>query len=154
MCSLEHLRQMTYSSNEVQRLQVWLLWQVVLCKCASSTLTDITHWLISTSQWTTHAIDNKLNNRIHVSPIYHNPKNKTFILLCLIFPRKQGYDFTFLRRSRLFEECSSATQDKWTTQFIGGNRLAICESKSWKHYTFCLNLTILWRNILGLLLPM
>ncbi|XP_026080361.1 uncharacterized protein LOC113057291 [Carassius auratus] len=38
-----------------------------------------------------------------------------------------GYDFTFLRRSRLFEECSSATKDKWTTQFIGGNRLAICD---------------------------
>uniref|UniRef100_A0A8C1Z5X8 Si:ch1073-126c3.2 n=2 Tax=Cyprinus carpio TaxID=7962 RepID=A0A8C1Z5X8_CYPCA len=38
-----------------------------------------------------------------------------------------GYDFNFLRRSRLFEECSSATQDKWTTQFIGGNRLAICD---------------------------
>ncbi|KAK9964592.1 hypothetical protein ABG768_005755, partial [Culter alburnus] len=40
-----------------------------------------------------------------------------------------GYDFTFIRRSRLFEECSAATQYKWTTQFIGGNRLAIC-SKS------------------------
>ncbi|XP_048060605.1 uncharacterized protein si:ch1073-126c3.2 isoform X1 [Megalobrama amblycephala] len=36
-----------------------------------------------------------------------------------------GYDFTFIR-SRLFEECSAATQYKWTTQFIGGNRLAIC----------------------------
>ncbi|XP_016371901.1 uncharacterized protein LOC107711424 [Sinocyclocheilus rhinocerous] len=38
-----------------------------------------------------------------------------------------GYDFSFIRRSRLFEECSSATQDKWTTQFFGGNRLAICD---------------------------
>ncbi|XDV50179.1 hypothetical protein PO909_019281 [Leuciscus waleckii] len=38
-----------------------------------------------------------------------------------------GYDFNFLRRSRLFEECSDATQHKWTTQFIGGNKLAICD---------------------------
>ncbi|KAK2896636.1 hypothetical protein Q8A67_011124 [Cirrhinus molitorella] len=37
-----------------------------------------------------------------------------------------GYDFNFIRRSRLFEECSSATKHSWTTQFIGGNRLAIC----------------------------
>lgn len=37
-----------------------------------------------------------------------------------------GYDFNFIRRSRLFEECSAATQHKWTTQYIGGNRLAIC----------------------------
>ncbi|XP_051504589.1 uncharacterized protein si:ch1073-126c3.2 [Myxocyprinus asiaticus] len=40
-----------------------------------------------------------------------------------------GYDFNFIRRSRLYEECSAATQHKWTTQFIGGNRLADC-SKS------------------------
>uniref|UniRef100_A0A671KZX4 Uncharacterized protein n=1 Tax=Sinocyclocheilus anshuiensis TaxID=1608454 RepID=A0A671KZX4_9TELE len=55
--------------------------------------------------------------------------NKTCILIFFIFPCKQGYDFKFIRRSRLFEECSSATQDKWTTQSIGGNRLAICISK-------------------------
>ncbi|XP_067277484.1 uncharacterized protein si:ch1073-126c3.2 [Pseudorasbora parva] len=40
-----------------------------------------------------------------------------------------GYDFSFIRRSRLYEECSAATQHKWTTQFIGGNSLATC-SKS------------------------
>ncbi|XP_051773749.1 uncharacterized protein si:ch1073-126c3.2 [Ctenopharyngodon idella] len=40
-----------------------------------------------------------------------------------------GYDFTFIRRSRLFEKCSAATKYKWTTQFFGGNTLAIC-SKS------------------------
>ncbi|XP_050982111.1 uncharacterized protein si:ch1073-126c3.2 isoform X2 [Labeo rohita] len=49
-------------------------------------------------------------------------KNKTYCKpMC-----NAGYDFNFLRRSRLFEECSSATKHKWTTQFIGGNRLAIC----------------------------
>ncbi|XP_052006938.1 uncharacterized protein si:ch1073-126c3.2 [Xyrauchen texanus] len=37
-----------------------------------------------------------------------------------------GYDFNFIRRSRLYEECSFATQHKWTTQFIGGNRLVDC----------------------------
>ncbi|XP_034465194.1 uncharacterized protein si:ch1073-126c3.2 isoform X1 [Hippoglossus hippoglossus] len=37
-----------------------------------------------------------------------------------------GYDFGFLRRSRLFEECSNQTRFKWGTQYIGGNRLAVC----------------------------
>ncbi|XP_056121502.1 uncharacterized protein si:ch1073-126c3.2 [Rhinichthys klamathensis goyatoka] len=41
-----------------------------------------------------------------------------------------GYDFSFLRRSRLFEECSATTQHKWTTQYIGGNRLAICNKSN------------------------
>ncbi|XP_065153023.1 uncharacterized protein [Paramisgurnus dabryanus] len=37
-----------------------------------------------------------------------------------------GYDFNFIRRSRLYEECSAATQNKWTTQYMGGNKLAEC----------------------------
>ncbi|XP_039995165.1 uncharacterized protein si:ch1073-126c3.2 [Xiphias gladius] len=37
-----------------------------------------------------------------------------------------GYDFSFLRRSRLFDECSNETGHKWVTQYIGGNRLAEC----------------------------
>ncbi|XP_051936241.1 uncharacterized protein LOC127610308 [Hippocampus zosterae] len=37
-----------------------------------------------------------------------------------------GYDFAFLRRSRVFEECGPATGYKWSTQYIGGNKLAIC----------------------------
>lgn len=37
-----------------------------------------------------------------------------------------GYDFNFMRRSRLYEKCGAATQHKWTTQYIGGNRLADC----------------------------
>ncbi|KAK1791213.1 hypothetical protein P4O66_013233 [Electrophorus voltai] len=42
----------------------------------------------------------------------------------------QGYDFAFLRRSRLFEECSPATKHKWTTQYVGGNRLAVCNKSN------------------------
>ncbi|XP_053305857.1 uncharacterized protein LOC128468187 [Spea bombifrons] len=38
----------------------------------------------------------------------------------------QGYDFAFLRRSRLYEECGRHTDFSWTTQYIGGNRLAEC----------------------------
>lgn len=41
----------------------------------------------------------------------------------------QGYDFAFLRISRLYEECSVQTQYKWTTQYIGGNKLAVCNGK-------------------------
>ncbi|KAB5582120.1 hypothetical protein PHYPO_G00183540 [Pangasianodon hypophthalmus] len=38
----------------------------------------------------------------------------------------KGYDFNFLRISRLYEECSNATSYNWTTQYVGGNKLAIC----------------------------
>ncbi|XP_076014877.1 uncharacterized protein LOC143007421 [Genypterus blacodes] len=41
-----------------------------------------------------------------------------------------GYDFGFLRRSRIYEECSEATQYKWTTQYVGGNKLAVCNEAS------------------------
>ncbi|XP_037128099.1 uncharacterized protein si:ch1073-126c3.2 isoform X2 [Syngnathus acus] len=37
-----------------------------------------------------------------------------------------GYDFAFLRRSRVFDECSAATGYKWRSQYIGGNTLAVC----------------------------
>ncbi|XP_034082098.1 uncharacterized protein si:ch1073-126c3.2 [Gymnodraco acuticeps] len=37
-----------------------------------------------------------------------------------------GYDFSFLRRSRVYEECSEQTGFKWQSQFIGGNKLAVC----------------------------
>lgn len=70
--------------------------------------------------------------------------NNTFIFLYFIFPFKQGYDFNFMRRSRLFEECSAATQHKWTTQYIGGNRLAICSSK---FCTFVRFEIFKWRNL-------
>ncbi|XP_033991747.1 uncharacterized protein si:ch1073-126c3.2 [Trematomus bernacchii] len=37
-----------------------------------------------------------------------------------------GHDFSFLRRSRVYEECSEQTGFKWRSQFIGGNKLAVC----------------------------
>uniref|UniRef100_A0A665V119 Uncharacterized protein n=1 Tax=Echeneis naucrates TaxID=173247 RepID=A0A665V119_ECHNA len=36
-----------------------------------------------------------------------------------------GYDFGFMRRSRLFDVCSKQTGYKWGTQYIGGNTLAV-----------------------------
>ncbi|KAF5890584.1 uncharacterized protein DAT39_019712 [Clarias magur] len=42
----------------------------------------------------------------------------------------KGYDFAFLRRSRLYEECSNDTVYHWTTQYVGGNRLAICDESN------------------------
>ncbi|KAL0964520.1 hypothetical protein UPYG_G00325060 [Umbra pygmaea] len=42
----------------------------------------------------------------------------------------QGFDFAFLRISRLYEECSKDTEYKWTTQYIGGNKLAVCQKSS------------------------
>lgn len=44
----------------------------------------------------------------------------------------QGYDFAFLRRSRIFDECSSQTGYKWNTQYVGGNKLAVCNGKASK----------------------
>ncbi|XP_020350869.1 uncharacterized protein si:ch1073-126c3.2 [Oncorhynchus kisutch] len=42
----------------------------------------------------------------------------------------EGFDFAFLRNSRLYEECSADTKFKWTTHYIGGNKLAICNKSS------------------------
>ncbi|KAM4702872.1 uncharacterized protein WCC33_011408 [Rhinophrynus dorsalis] len=42
----------------------------------------------------------------------------------------QGYDFSLLRLSRFYEECGSHTGFSWTTQYIGGNRLAECIESS------------------------
>ncbi|XP_028279477.1 uncharacterized protein LOC114447427 [Parambassis ranga] len=41
-----------------------------------------------------------------------------------------GYDFGFIRRSRLFEECSDQTSFKWQSQYAGGNKLAVCNEAS------------------------
>ncbi|XP_054060798.1 uncharacterized protein LOC128910888 [Rissa tridactyla] len=38
----------------------------------------------------------------------------------------KGYDFQFLRRSRLYEVCGNATGFSWTTQLVGGKALAVC----------------------------
>ncbi|XP_019357853.1 PREDICTED: uncharacterized protein LOC109287336 [Gavialis gangeticus] len=42
----------------------------------------------------------------------------------------QDYDFGFLRRSRIYEQCGSSTGFSWTTQLVGGNRLAVCNPAS------------------------
>ncbi|KAK6328623.1 hypothetical protein J4Q44_G00006010 [Coregonus suidteri] len=42
----------------------------------------------------------------------------------------EGYDFAFLRTSRLYENCGADTKFNWTTQYIGGNRLAVCNKSS------------------------
>ncbi|KAI4792579.1 hypothetical protein KUCAC02_033292 [Chaenocephalus aceratus] len=55
-------------------------------------------------------------------------------LLCTTVSKKRyckpmcnhGYDFSFLRRSRVYDECSQQTGFKWQSQFIGGNKLAVC----------------------------
>ncbi|KAM7048101.1 uncharacterized protein M8220_005755 [Acridotheres tristis] len=38
----------------------------------------------------------------------------------------KGYDFEFLRSSRLYEVCGNATGFSWTTQLVGGKTLAVC----------------------------
>ncbi|KAM6390753.1 uncharacterized protein J5M81_007370 [Pluvialis apricaria] len=38
----------------------------------------------------------------------------------------KGYDFQFLRRSRLYEVCGNATGFSWTTQLVGVKALAVC----------------------------
>nr|XP_046257580.1 uncharacterized protein si:ch1073-126c3.2 [Scatophagus argus] len=41
-----------------------------------------------------------------------------------------GYDFGFLRVSRLYDECSEQTGFKWDSQYVGGNKLAVCNEAS------------------------
>ncbi|XP_070697696.1 uncharacterized protein [Pempheris klunzingeri] len=41
-----------------------------------------------------------------------------------------GYDFGFMRRSRLYDECSKQTGYKWQSQYVGGNKLAVCNKES------------------------
>ncbi|CAG00351.1 unnamed protein product [Tetraodon nigroviridis] len=37
-----------------------------------------------------------------------------------------GFDFAFIRRSRLYDECSQQTKYEWDSQYIGGRTLAVC----------------------------
>ena len=41
----------------------------------------------------------------------------------------QGADFVFIRRSGLFDECSEQTGFKWNSQYVGGNKLAVCNGR-------------------------
>ncbi|KAM4599181.1 uncharacterized protein V3H82_002562 [Fundulus diaphanus] len=43
-----------------------------------------------------------------------------------------GYDFGFLRRSRLFDECGEQTNYQWNSQYVGGGRLAVCNEAAVK----------------------
>lgn len=52
------------------------------------------------------------------------PKTVFVYFLPPLFPK--GYDFQFLRSSRLYEECGNATGFSWTTQLVGGKALAVC----------------------------
>lgn len=42
----------------------------------------------------------------------------------------QGFDFAFIRRSRLYDVCSEQTKYKWDSQYIGGRTLAVCNRKA------------------------
>lgn len=52
------------------------------------------------------------------------PKTVFVYFLPPLFPK--GYDFQFLRSSRLYEECGNATGFSWTTQLVGEEALAVC----------------------------
>ncbi|XP_074503416.1 uncharacterized protein LOC141774562 [Sebastes fasciatus] len=41
-----------------------------------------------------------------------------------------GYDFAFMRRSGFYNECSRETGYRWHSQYVGGNRLAVCNKES------------------------
>ncbi|TRY65479.1 hypothetical protein DNTS_017939, partial [Danionella cerebrum] len=105
----------------------------------------------SSDKWTSHQMANIFNQLQTLAAIIQKKDNKALQnllakncsaptvpenggLLCASVKNRtfckpmcnEGYDFNFIRRSRLFEECSASTKHKWTTQFIGGNKLAIC----------------------------
>ncbi|XP_041866646.1 uncharacterized protein si:ch1073-126c3.2 [Melanotaenia boesemani] len=59
------------------------------------------------------------------------PSNGGLVCVTVAYKRyckplcNSGYDFSFLRRSRLFDECSKQTGYMWNSQYIG-NKLAVC----------------------------
>lgn len=86
-----------------------------------------------------------LISSLHFFPLQDSEKLKLFVLifagwmflhlrllwcrLSCVYPLSlpKGYDFSFLRRSRLYETCGSTTEFTWTTQLTGGQTLAVCE---------------------------
>ncbi|XP_032868350.1 uncharacterized protein LOC116966335 isoform X1 [Amblyraja radiata] len=92
-----------------------------------------------------NAADSLRSLRVREACQHVNPKNCSFPiipanggLVCLTLNRtryckpmcNKGYDFQFLRRSRPYERCGEETGFKWTTQYIGGNRLANCQESA------------------------
>lgn len=49
----------------------------------------------------------------------------------------QGYDFAFMRRSHVYDECKNQTRHKWNTQYVGGNKLAVCNGKDLHNSATC-----------------
>ncbi|XP_053731177.1 uncharacterized protein si:ch1073-126c3.2 [Synchiropus splendidus] len=37
-----------------------------------------------------------------------------------------GYDFAFIKGSPTYVECSEQTRFRWSTQYVGGNKVAVC----------------------------
>ncbi|XP_053927827.1 uncharacterized protein LOC128852717 isoform X2 [Cuculus canorus] len=74
----------------------------------------------------------KFCKQLFSCPLPTAPRNGG--LVCVIIDDAQyckpmcnkGYDFQFLRRSRLYEVCGNATRFSWTTQLVGGKELAVC----------------------------
>ncbi|XP_051476011.1 uncharacterized protein LOC127384939 [Apus apus] len=77
-------------------------------------------------------VQEKFCKQLPLCPLPLAPRNGG--LVCVIIDNAQyckpmcnkGYDFQFLRRSRLYEVCGNATGFSWTSQFVGGNALAVC----------------------------
>ncbi|KAM6067746.1 uncharacterized protein VSU04_006887 [Chlamydotis macqueenii] len=77
-------------------------------------------------------VQEKFCKQLPPCPLPQAPRNGG--LVCVTIDNAQyckpmcnkGYDFQFLRRSRLYEVCGNSTGFSWTTQFVGGNTLAVC----------------------------
>ncbi|KAM3913609.1 uncharacterized protein RB166_018859 [Leptodactylus fuscus] len=105
-------------------------------------VTNLTMWQINSLIWWMQQALTSLKE--HQSKVYNKavlttnctmpPAPSNGGLVCAYFDSvfyckpmcDQGYDFSFLRRSRLYETCGQQTGYTWTTQYIGGKRLAEC----------------------------
>ncbi|KAK4821128.1 hypothetical protein QYF61_013514 [Mycteria americana] len=77
-------------------------------------------------------IDSKVCKQLPPCPLPLAPRNGGLVCVTIDNAQyckpmcNQGYDFQFLRRSRLYEVCGNATGFSWTTQLVGGKALAVC----------------------------
>ncbi|XP_078386735.1 uncharacterized protein LOC144668515 [Cetorhinus maximus] len=116
-----------------------------LAKCPDDAVKNLTteeqRGLLALLRTTANSLES-----IHVKACQNvNPKNCSFPLIpanggliCMTHEKtryckpmcNRGYDFGFLRRSRLYESCGNETHYQWTAQYLARKRLAICSESS------------------------
>ncbi|KAM7103160.1 uncharacterized protein J5F26_007823 [Ciconia maguari] len=105
--------------------------QEMIAKGEKASINSLT-WTLQEMLDLLHPVQEKFCKQLPPCPLPIAPRNGG--LVCVTIDNAQyckpmcnkGYDFQFLRRSRLYEVCGNATGFSWTTQLVGGKALAVC----------------------------